>query len=99
MAVPLSHFLKLGHSSWFLCFLDDDDDIFKPPKLTDEDFTPFGSRGGLFSGGTGLFDDDEVRMQERIEIAMCVCLTKKNTTSEWTAVRRSNILLLGNIQA
>ncbi|XP_047925127.2 WASH complex subunit 2 isoform X5 [Anser cygnoides] len=38
---------------------DDDDDIFKPPKLTDEDFTPFGSRGGLFSGGTGLFDDDE----------------------------------------
>ncbi|XP_035186378.1 WASH complex subunit 2C isoform X5 [Oxyura jamaicensis] len=39
--------------------LYDDDDIFKPPKLTDEDFTPFGSRGGLFSGGTGLFDDDE----------------------------------------
>ncbi|XP_035392854.1 WASH complex subunit 2A isoform X4 [Cygnus atratus] len=38
---------------------DDDDDIFKPPKLTDEDFTPFGSRGGLFSGGTGLFDDDD----------------------------------------
>uniref|UniRef100_A0A8C4JYX8 WASH complex subunit 2A-like n=1 Tax=Dromaius novaehollandiae TaxID=8790 RepID=A0A8C4JYX8_DRONO len=38
---------------------DDEDDIFKPPKLTDEDFTPFGSRGGLFSGGTGLFDDDE----------------------------------------
>ncbi|KAM9282389.1 WASH complex subunit 2-like isoform 3-T3 [Cariama cristata] len=38
---------------------DEDDDIFKPPKLTDEDFTPFGSRGGLFSGGTGLFDDEE----------------------------------------
>ncbi|XP_006272814.1 WASH complex subunit 2C isoform X1 [Alligator mississippiensis] len=38
---------------------DDDDDIFKPPKLTDEDFSPFGSKGGLFSGGTGLFDDDE----------------------------------------
>uniref|UniRef100_A0A8B9MX34 FAM21/CAPZIP domain-containing protein n=1 Tax=Accipiter nisus TaxID=211598 RepID=A0A8B9MX34_9AVES len=37
----------------------EDDDIFKPPKLTDEDFTPFGSRGGLFSGGTGLFDDEE----------------------------------------
>ncbi|XP_062436825.1 WASH complex subunit 2A-like isoform X2 [Rhea pennata] len=37
---------------------DDEDDIFKPPKLTDEDFTPFGSRGGLFSGGTGLFDDE-----------------------------------------
>ncbi|KAM9285597.1 WASH complex subunit 2-like isoform 2-T2 [Morus bassanus] len=38
---------------------DEDVDIFKPPKLTDEDFTPFGSRGGLFSGGTGLFDDEE----------------------------------------
>ncbi|OXB61364.1 hypothetical protein ASZ78_011986 [Callipepla squamata] len=38
---------------------DDEDDIFKPPKLTDEDFTAFGSKGGLFSGGTGLFDDDE----------------------------------------
>ncbi|KAM6330082.1 WASH complex subunit 2-like isoform 2-T2 [Podargus strigoides] len=38
---------------------DEDNDIFKPPKLTDEDFTPFGSRGGIFSGGTGLFDDDE----------------------------------------
>ncbi|XP_019358079.1 PREDICTED: WASH complex subunit FAM21-like [Gavialis gangeticus] len=38
---------------------DDDDDIFKPPKLTDEDFSPFGSKGGLFSGGTGLFDDEE----------------------------------------
>ncbi|XP_030343688.1 WASH complex subunit 2C isoform X4 [Strigops habroptila] len=38
---------------------DDEDDIFKPPKLTDEDFTPFGSRSGLFSGGTGLFDDEE----------------------------------------
>ncbi|PKU37103.1 wash complex subunit hypothetical protein [Limosa lapponica baueri] len=49
----------LCHSSWLLCFLDEDDDIFKPPKLTDEDFTPFGSRGGLFSGGMGLFDDEE----------------------------------------
>ncbi|XP_067156105.1 WASH complex subunit 2C isoform X2 [Apteryx mantelli] len=38
---------------------DDEDDIFKPPKLTDEDFTPFGSRGGLFSGGTGLFEEEE----------------------------------------
>ncbi|KAM9325002.1 WASH complex subunit 2C [Gastrophryne carolinensis] len=36
---------------------DEDDDIFKPPKLTDEDF--FGNKGGLFSGGRGLFDDDE----------------------------------------
>uniref|UniRef100_A0A8C8VHH3 FAM21/CAPZIP domain-containing protein n=1 Tax=Pelusios castaneus TaxID=367368 RepID=A0A8C8VHH3_9SAUR len=38
---------------------DDDDDLFKVPKLTDEDFSPFGSKGGLFSGGMGLFDDDE----------------------------------------
>ncbi|XP_038264840.1 WASH complex subunit 2C isoform X4 [Dermochelys coriacea] len=38
---------------------DDEDDIFKPPKLTDEDFSPFGSKGGLFSGGMGLFDDEE----------------------------------------
>ncbi|XP_053164792.1 WASH complex subunit 2A-like isoform X12 [Hemicordylus capensis] len=38
---------------------DDEDDIFKPPRLTDEDFSPFGSKGGLFSGGTGLFDDEE----------------------------------------
>ncbi|KAM4030546.1 WASH complex subunit 2-like isoform 2-T2 [Anomaloglossus baeobatrachus] len=35
---------------------DEDDYIFKPPKLTDEDF--FGNKGGLFSGGKGLFDDD-----------------------------------------
>ncbi|XP_063817564.1 WASH complex subunit 2A-like isoform X2 [Pseudophryne corroboree] len=36
---------------------DEDDYIFKPPKLTDEDF--FGNKGGLFSGGKGLFDDDD----------------------------------------
>ncbi|XP_040178115.1 WASH complex subunit 2C [Rana temporaria] len=36
---------------------DEDDYMFKPPKLTDEDF--FGNKGGLFSGGKGLFDDDE----------------------------------------
>jgi len=62
-----------------LCFLDEDDDIFKPPKLTDEDFTPFGSRGGLFSGGTGLFDDEEVRMLEGIEME-CVCSHFKSKT-------------------
>ncbi|XP_078499233.1 WASH complex subunit 2-like isoform X2 [Lissotriton helveticus] len=38
---------------------DDDDVLFKPPELTNEDFSPFGTQGGLFSGGTGLFDDDE----------------------------------------
>uniref|UniRef100_A0A8D1LPI8 FAM21/CAPZIP domain-containing protein n=1 Tax=Sus scrofa TaxID=9823 RepID=A0A8D1LPI8_PIG len=38
---------------------DDEDNLFAPPKLTDEDFSPFGSRGGLFSGGKGLFDDED----------------------------------------
>nr|XP_008115938.1 PREDICTED: WASH complex subunit FAM21C [Anolis carolinensis] len=38
---------------------DDDDDIFKPPKLTDEDFLPFPSKEGLFGSGLGLFDNDE----------------------------------------
>ncbi|XP_060096953.1 WASH complex subunit 2C [Heteronotia binoei] len=37
---------------------DDDDDLFRPPKLTDEDFSPFASTGGLFSGGMGLFEDE-----------------------------------------
>ncbi|XP_045882922.1 WASH complex subunit 2-like isoform X6 [Meles meles] len=38
---------------------DEEDNLFRPPKLTDEDFSPFGSRGGLFSGGKGLFDDED----------------------------------------
>lgn len=38
---------------------DEEDNMFAPPKLTDEDFSPFGSRGGLFSGGQGLFDDED----------------------------------------
>ncbi|XP_075866323.1 WASH complex subunit 2A isoform X3 [Microcebus murinus] len=38
---------------------DEEDNLFEPPKLTDEDFSPFGSRGGLFSGGKGLFDDED----------------------------------------
>lgn len=33
--------------------------MFKPPKLEDEDFSPFGGKSGLFSGGRGLFDDDD----------------------------------------
>ncbi|EGW12634.1 WASH complex subunit 2 isoform X1 [Cricetulus griseus] len=37
---------------------DEEDILFPPPKLTDEDFSPFGSRGGLFSG-QGLFDDED----------------------------------------
>lgn len=38
---------------------DEEDILFPPPKLTDEDFSPFGSRGGLFSAGQGLFDDED----------------------------------------
>ncbi|KAM6184853.1 WASH complex subunit 2-like [Rhynchocyon petersi] len=38
---------------------DEDENLFAPPKLTDEDFSPFGSRGGLFSGGKGLFDEED----------------------------------------
>lgn len=38
---------------------EDSDDMFKPPKMEDDDFSPFGGKSGLFSGGTGLFDDDD----------------------------------------
>ncbi|XP_054292999.1 WASH complex subunit 2 isoform X20 [Pongo pygmaeus] len=38
---------------------DEEDNLFAPPKLTDEDFSPFGSGGGLFSEGKGLFDDED----------------------------------------
>ncbi|XP_071382680.1 WASH complex subunit 2A isoform X7 [Centroberyx affinis] len=38
---------------------DDSDDMFKPPKMDDDDFSPFGGKGGLFSGGRGLFDDED----------------------------------------
>lgn len=38
---------------------EDDDDMFKPPKMDDDDFSPFGGKSGLFSGGRGLFDDDD----------------------------------------
>lgn len=45
---------------------DDSDDMFKPPKMDsdddeddEDDFSPFGGKSGLFSGGTGLFDDDD----------------------------------------
>lgn len=79
MAVSLFPFPKLSQDSCLSCFLDDEDDIFKPPKLTDEDFTPFGSKGGLFSGGTGLFDDDEVRMLERVQMEMCFTFRTKQT--------------------
>ncbi|XP_026210937.1 WASH complex subunit 2 isoform X3 [Anabas testudineus] len=38
---------------------EDSDDMFKPPKMEDDDFSTFGGKGGLFSGGKGLFDDDD----------------------------------------
>ncbi|XP_059422588.1 WASH complex subunit 2-like [Carassius carassius] len=38
---------------------DDQDELFKPPKMEDEEYSPFGGNGGLFSGGKGLFDDDD----------------------------------------
>lgn len=109
MAVSLFPFPKLSQDSCLSCFLDDEDDIFKPPKLTDEDFTPFGSKGGLFSGGTGLFDDDEVRMLERVQMEMCFTFRTKQTNKNhqknptnsqqlWKAERRNNILFLDNFK-
>ncbi|XP_052007146.1 WASH complex subunit 2 isoform X2 [Xyrauchen texanus] len=38
---------------------DDHDEMFKPPNMEDEEYSPFGGKGGLFSGGKGLFDDDD----------------------------------------
>lgn len=38
---------------------DDNDDMFKPPSLDNDEFSPFGGKSGLFSGGRGLFDDDD----------------------------------------
>lgn len=40
--------------------MEDDDELFKPPEMDDDEYSPFGGNGGLFSGGRGLFDDDEV---------------------------------------
>ncbi|XP_053477043.1 WASH complex subunit 2 isoform X2 [Ictalurus furcatus] len=39
--------------------VEDEDEMFKPPKMEDDEYSPFGGNGGLFSGGKGLFDDDE----------------------------------------
>uniref|UniRef100_A0A4W5R486 FAM21/CAPZIP domain-containing protein n=1 Tax=Hucho hucho TaxID=62062 RepID=A0A4W5R486_9TELE len=38
---------------------DDSEELFGLPKMEGADFSPFGGKGGLFSGGRGLFDDDE----------------------------------------
>lgn len=78
MAPPFTSFLTLPVQH---CFLTDEEDIlFPPPKLTDEDFSPFGSRGGLFREGQGLFDDeDEVRWANVLNSLICVivCIRKK----------------------
>lgn len=51
---------------------DDSDDMFKPPKMDDDDFSPFGGKGGLFSGGKGLFDDDdEVHFSRNFQFSLC----------------------------
>nr|XP_046214271.1 WASH complex subunit 2C-like isoform X5 [Oncorhynchus gorbuscha] len=36
----------------------DSEELLGPPKMEDEDFSPFGGKGGLFSRGRGLFDDE-----------------------------------------
>ncbi|KAK6293803.1 hypothetical protein J4Q44_G00361290 [Coregonus suidteri] len=38
---------------------DDSEELFGLPKMEDENFSPFGGKGSLFSGGRGLFDDEE----------------------------------------
>uniref|UniRef100_A0A4W5RFM1 FAM21/CAPZIP domain-containing protein n=1 Tax=Hucho hucho TaxID=62062 RepID=A0A4W5RFM1_9TELE len=43
---------------------DDSEELFGLPKMEGADFSPFGGKGGLFSGGRGLFDDDEVGSHE-----------------------------------
>uniref|UniRef100_A0A9J7Z407 WASH complex subunit 2C n=2 Tax=Cyprinus carpio TaxID=7962 RepID=A0A9J7Z407_CYPCA len=47
------------HFCVFMNLEDDQDEMFKPPKMEDEEYSPFGGKGGLFSGGKGLFDDDD----------------------------------------
>ncbi|XP_060781770.1 WASH complex subunit 2 isoform X2 [Neoarius graeffei] len=39
--------------------VEGDDELFKPPEMDDDEYSPFGGNGGLFSGGRGLFDDDD----------------------------------------
>ncbi|XP_041722229.2 WASH complex subunit 2C isoform X3 [Coregonus clupeaformis] len=38
---------------------DDSEELFGLHKMEDENFSPFGGKGSLFSGGRGLFDDEE----------------------------------------
>lgn len=50
----------IGFCLYIITAVDDQDEMFQPPKMDDEEYSPFGGKGGLFSGGRGLFDDDEV---------------------------------------
>ena len=45
-------------------FLESDEDLFgeSKPKSKFEDDSPFGKKGGMFSGGGTLFDDDGVSL-------------------------------------
>ncbi|XP_033886878.3 WASH complex subunit 2 isoform X2 [Acipenser ruthenus] len=71
---------------------EDDDELFKPPKMEDEDFSLFGGKGGLFSGGKGLFDDDEgdlfaeVPKQEQDEKTTKAPVSKENNLFQSTSV-------------
>ncbi|KAG9485114.1 hypothetical protein GDO78_008289 [Eleutherodactylus coqui] len=70
---------------------DEEDDIFKPPKLTDEDF--FGNKGGLFSGGKGLFDDDDDEDENVVEGDLFSDVQKKeHRITESTPVARPETL-------
>ncbi|KAH0519726.1 WASH complex subunit FAM21 [Microtus ochrogaster] len=51
--------------------IDEEDVLFPPPTLTDEDFSPFGSRGGLFREGQGLFDDEDEKSKFSL-VYLCI---------------------------
>lgn len=64
------------------CSPDEEDSLFAPPKLTDEDFSPFGSRGGLFSGGQGLFDDEDEEVSGcAVRPSVSECIGSKSALS------------------
>uniref|UniRef100_A0A674AED9 FAM21/CAPZIP domain-containing protein n=1 Tax=Salmo trutta TaxID=8032 RepID=A0A674AED9_SALTR len=64
IAVFTSHFFDLLTPVRVVVAIEDDgEELFGPPKMEDEDLSPFGGKGGLFSGGRGLFD--EVGSHER----------------------------------
>ena len=69
-------------SSWFLhdksfldfnknFYLESDEDLFgeSKPKSKFEDDSPFGKKGGMFSGGGTLFDDDGVSLVRGITLS------------------------------